>query len=461
MPNNENNNLFNNDNNNTQSNPNINFQNIQFQQLEQQNPKQTMEQIEIPQVYNEKIAKEEIQTQSKPVVEKENGVNPIVFLLSIINAIVIFVIFYATVNKNVLISVGIIIYVVILSIIFAIKDKQKSVFPTSIIIGGMLSSVICFVLSMLSEKQMDLWTYYTIACAATGMIGLIVSNMLTNLFAKAKEIKALQTIGYLLFFAALVAVPYFAYKKWPTEFYQIVFYQKNEVIADTYEEYVLKTLKARYSLNFTCDFKNKKNYKTEKNEIMSTMTCQDPNNNTISIRTLPYNESAHQYTIIDDFIENIYLKEIKETISSEVKEATGATIITTYLYPKQGCMFVGDCADCEDYYKVYKEVNDSKNRFEISSNLNLSKYLNLSNEEFVSNYINENEFKVILHIKGSYTKDSTDFTAISKQVFNILNSIGLKNNYGYEITYYDLQDNTYEVKVNKTTGQTNETKEFK
>ena len=64
-----------------------------------------------------------------------------------------------------------------------------------------------------------------------------------------KNIKALQTIGYLLFFAALLGGPYFAYQKWPTEFNQMIFYQKNEVIAETYEEYVLKTLTATLTIN--------------------------------------------------------------------------------------------------------------------------------------------------------------------------------------------------------------------
>ena len=77
-------------------------------------------------------------------------------------------------------------------------------------------------------------------------------NIITNILTNIKNIKALQTIAYLLFFALLIGGPYLAYKKWPTEFNQYIFYQQNEVVAQTYEEYVTKTLKARYGVDFNC-----------------------------------------------------------------------------------------------------------------------------------------------------------------------------------------------------------------
>lgn len=452
----------NNDNNNQ-----VNFNNeVPVSGVQPNTPPQPI--IEIPQTYYEKLEKEKEEEAAKnapvqpvPQPTEENSVTSKIIPTSLINAIVIFGIFYATVNINVLVSAATIIYITIGSIIFAIKDKKKSQFPSSVIVGGMIAAVVCFIVSMLLEGGMDLWTYYASACAITGIVGLMVSSNITKLLTDIKNIKALQTIGYLLFFAILIAGPYFAYKKWPTEFYQIVFYQQNEVIAETYEEYVLKTLKARYNIPFTCNFAEKENHKTEKNEIMTTLTCNDPNGNAINVRTIAYNETENQYTIIEDFIETIYLKEIKESISTKVKEATGATNVVTYLYPKQGCMFVGDCADCEDYYKVYSKVNDPKNRYEISSSLNLSKYLNLSNEEFISKYINQNEYKVLLHIKGNYNKDITDFTIPVNQALTALNQTGLKNNYGYEITFYEVQTGAYESKEHTEIGKTNDTKEFK
>ena len=146
----------------------------------------------------------------------------------------------------------------------------------------MLSAIVSFVISMTTE-DMDLWTYYTIASAITGFVGMIASSIITKLLTDIKTVKALQTILYLLFFIALIGGPIFAYKKYPTEFYKIVFYKKSEVVANTYEEFVLKTLNSRYNITFTCDFANKEHYKTERNELLVKMICSDENNNKINV----------------------------------------------------------------------------------------------------------------------------------------------------------------------------------
>ena len=448
MPNNENNNLESNLPNMSNQLPTVAFQTeLGMPQMNQVNNEQ-------PEQPN--IAPQPVQPK------EEGGLTKKVIPMIIINAIVIFALFYFTVNKNTLISAGVPIYIILGSIIFAILDKKKSEFPTSVVIGGMVSAVVCFVVSMLYEKQMDLWTYYTAACALTGIIGLMISNIVTSLLTNIKNIKALQTIGYLIVFALIFGGPYLAYKKWPTEFNQYIFYQQNEVVAETYEEYVTKTLKARYNVEFNCNFQNKSYHKTEKNEIMTTLTCQTSVIDTpINIRTIPYNESKVQYTIIDDFLEQVYLKEIKTLISNKVKQSTGATSVITYLYPKDKCIFAGDCADCEDYYDNYSKINDPKNRYEISSSINVSKYMGLSTEDFITKFINENEYKVILNIKGAYDKDYTDFKTLQQKTLTGLNELKLKNTYGYEINFFDTSKTSFETKVNNTIGKTNDTKEFK
>lgn len=448
MPNNENNNLESNLPNMSNQLPTVAFQT-------------ELGMPQMNQVKNEQPEQPNIDPQ--PVQPKEEGgLTKKVIPMIIINAIVIFALFYFTVNKNTLISAGVPIYIILGSIIFAILHKKKSEFPTSVVIGGMVSAVVCFVVSMLYEEQMDLWTYYTAACALTGIIGLMISNIITNLLTNIKNIKALQTIGYLIVFALIFGGPYLAYQKWPTEFNQYIFYQQNEVVAETYEEYVTKTLKARYNVEFNCDFKNKSYHKTEKNEIMTTLTCKTSVIDTpINIRTIPYNESKIQYTIIDDFLEQVYLKEIKTLISNKVKQSTGATSVITYLYPKDKCIFAGDCADCEDYYDNYSKINDPKNRYEISSSINVSKYMGLSTEDFITKFINENEYKVILNIKGAYDKDYTDFKTLQQKTLTGLNELKLKNTYGYEINFFDTSKTSFETKVNNTIGKTNDTKEFK
>lgn len=450
--------MLNNENNNLENNiPNIGVKPIPTTALQTE--------LEIPQVSNnitQVTTEPEISTQ-QPINSKENNSTSAGMIpLALVNAIVIFSMFYLTVNKNSYFIIGAIGYVLLGSIIFAIIEKQKSEFPTTILIGGIMSAVICFVVSMLHEEEMDLWTYYSIACALTGFIGLISSNIITRIMTDLKNIKALQTLGYILFFALIFGGSYLAYQKWPTEFNQFVLFKKNEVIAETYEEYVIKTLKARYNVDFTCNFDKQSLHKTERNELMKTLSCQTPAiDTTINLKIIPYSESKVQYTIIDDFLEKKYLKTIKDNISKKIKQVTEADIVTTYLYPKNTCMFTGDCADCEDYYKDYSKINDSKERYEVSSSINLSKYTNLSLEEFITKYINENEYKIILNIKGNYSKNYTDFPTLEKKILEELTKLNLKNTYGYEINFFNTSVSSLETKVHNIVGKTNDTKEFK
>lgn len=464
MPNNENENF----NNNFQQ-PNGNIPNqFQNQGMPQPMMQPQTPMMDIPQTMEQKEAEERAAQEAllaaqnpAPVVEDPNAISKFLFPLSFINAIVIFVVFYLTVNKNSLISAGILIYVILMSIIFAIKEKKKSCFPSSVLIGGMISAVICFVVSMLYEEGMDLWTYYTITSAASGFIGLVAGNIITKVLTDLKNIKALQTIFYVLFFAALIGGPYLAYQKFPNEFNKLVFYKKEEVIAETYEEFILKTLKNRYNLEFTCNFNKKERFKNEKNQIMIGQKCYDPNNNEIAVTAIPYNEGSNQYTVIDTFIDKIYLDDIKANIVKKIQTLTSAKEVLVYFYPKENCSFIGDCTDCEEYYERYEKENDSKRRYEASTKLDFSKYINLSEEEFITKYINENNFKIIIKIRGSFNKNVYDFTSVTSQILTDLNSVGLKNTYGYEVYFSNYSKENYEVDVYETKGKTNDTQEFK
>lgn len=462
MPNNENNNFR-----NDFQEPNGNIPN-QFTNREIPQPMIQQPMMDIPQTMEQKEAEARAKAEAElaamqpaPVVDNTNTISKLLFPLSIINAIVTFVIFYLTVNKNSLISAGILIYVILMSIILVIKEKKNSCFPSSILIGGMITAVICFIISMIFEESMDLWTYYTIAAAATGFIGLIIGNIITKMLTDIKNIKALQTIFYVVFLAAVIVGPYLTYQKFPTEFNKLVFYKKEQVIAQTYEEFVIKTLKNRYNLDFTCKFAEKERFKNEKNQIVIGQKCYDPNNNEISVIAIPYNEGANQYTIIDTFIDKIYLNDIKDKIAKNVQTLTSAKEVLVYFYPKENCTFIGDCIDCEEYYERYEQEQDLNKRYEVSKKLDYSKYINLSDEEFISKYINENNFKVIIKIRGSFNKNVYDFTSVTNKILEDLNNQGLKNTYGYEIYFSNYSKENYEVNVFETKNKTNDTQEFK
>ena len=125
---------------------------------------------------------------------------------------------------------------------------------------------------------------------------------------------------------------------------------------------------------------------------MAKLSCVDENDNLVFVTTTAFNEGATQYTVTDNFLDILYFNEIKAEIAKKIQNVTSATEVVVYLFPKENCTFIGDCADCDEYYASYKKENDSANRYKVSSKLDYSKVIGLSNEEFIKNHI-----KLIMH----------------------------------------------------------------
>ena len=428
-----------------------NVNSINMPQMDNSLPQQTNIQPEM------NVQQNPAQPQTQPT---DNSVSAKMLPLCIVSAAVIFAALYTTVNINSLIIVAIPAYIYLGAIIFAIIDKKKSEFPLALMIGGILTAAISFVISMVEEEAMDLWTYYAIGCAISGFVGMILANIVTKLLTGIKEIKALETIFYVAIIALTLAGPFLAYKKWPTEFNRIVLYKQTEVVAETYEEFVTKTLKGRYNIDFTCDFENAGKYKTEKKELMYKTYCTDTNKNKTLVTTIAYNEGAIQYSVQDDYLEVLYLNDVKKAISSKIK-LIGATNITILLYPEKNCSFVGDCAPCDEYYEIYSTENNTEHRYSVSRELNLSKYIGLTDEEFVDKYLNQNKYKYIISVKGTFGTHNVDYNNYVNQILTVLNESGYKNTYGYEISFSNYKEEHYDTKIYEVKGKTNNEQVFK
>ncbi len=415
--------------------------------------------IEIPQAYYDKVAAEQHEKFLKEQEEKEQmqkrlankgSLNKLISLV-IVNALLIFGLLYSMINFNSLIIIGIPVYIVILAIIEVVRSKNNSDQPLANLIGGMLVAVVTFVISMVRESEMDLWTYYAIASAIISFLGFLISTIITKIFTDFKSIKALSAVGIILFFALIIGGPFYFYKKYPEEFFKIVFLKQTEVHAETEEEFILKTLKNRYSVEFTCNNEKVRHYINQYSQKITKRTCYDSSQREVNVFSTTYNESENQFIISDDYMDIIYLTEFKTKLSNTLKSNTGANSVKLYLYPEKNCTFVGDCAECDEYFESYDEENDFSNQFNNSTQLNLSNYLNKNVLDFVNDY----KFKYIINVLGNYTETS-DFNAIINTVLTSLNSSGLKNNYGYDIKITD--ENTlqgyelirYEVKGQKT-----------
>lgn len=424
--------------------------------------------IEIPQEYYDKLAVEQQEKQQAEIqkeaarqesVELSNSLNKLLFF-AVLNAIIIFVSLYLTVNKTIYAFLAIPILVIIFSIFSSLKNKKDSQYPSSVMVGGIIVAIITFIISITKEQEMDLWNYYAMAGAAIGFIGLIISSIINKIIVAPKEITGIQGLGYLIFFAALIGGPIYLSLNYREEFYRLVLHTQVEVVAETESDFIIKTLKARYNTDFTCNEKSVKNEFDDSTKRKQTRrTCQDKNNNQITVLSIAYNEGSKQYIVRDNYLDTLFLNSHKTLISESITSTTGASATDVYLYPKENCLFYGDCKDCDSYWEEYSQIYNVDNQYKSSSKHNFSNFLN----EDAKTFINSNEFTYIIEIKGSFNSYSTDYSSIINNTLSKLNQLGYKNNYGYVISLYNEESNLngfetssliYKVKGEATSDKT-------
>jgi hypothetical protein len=396
-----------------------------------------------------------------PLAENEGTAGPLI-LAAIINALAIFGIIYGYLNINKLIIFALPAFIVVLTIIFAIKQKSKSAYPQGILVGGILAAIASFGLSILYMEQSDLYMYYTIVSVATGVLGIILSSIITTLLTDIKNVKALKTIGYLIIIGAYVGVPFYLYKAYPEELFKYVFFEQIEVVAETEDEFILKTLKNRYGENFTCDVTKIKHAIDQKKQRMTIRPCTSANGTEITVQSFEYEPSLVQYTIIEDYLDKRYFNQLKEELETKVVQSTMASSVQISLYSSENCNLVADCVDCEDYLKNKNELNDRKNQYEASTKLNFQKDLTINAVDFANN----GKYKYVITINGNYAGyQSAAFDDVINKTLTTLNSYGVKNTYGYEITIKSGQslggNETYNTEVYKVKGEASDDKTFK
>lgn len=432
MPNNENNNNFFDlpkENNGTLNQPSIPV-------TPPQEPPVNQNIIEIPQSYYDKVEQEQKQKEldeAKRIEEQQvqreaSKEMQGIFLFALINAFIIFGFIYTTVHYSMWTFLGIPILIIVLSIYFAIKDKKNSNYPSSVMVGGIICAIVSFIISMINEEQADLYMYYTIATAAIGFLGFFTSSIVTKIITNFKEIKALESIGYILYFVALIGVPYYCANKYHEEFYRIVFRNQVEVQAETEEDFVKRTMKARYGIEYTC--KNKKHYINEQSrkEIVRE-ECKDQNGIVFDITSVAYNEGSVQYVVKDTYLDVIAINPIKEKLTNKIKSATQASSVTVSLYPEENCFFFADCAECDEYYENYQRENDINRQYQVSQSINFEKYLKDS-----SKLLEDTNFKYVINVKGPFSPGT--YQQVVDNVIKALNDSGYENKYGFVINVY-------------------------
>ena len=431
-------------------------------------PREGMSKIEIPEEYANRNMQNELTGTPVPAeAPVENTAGPML-LMTIFNGLAILGITYAYLNYNKMLIVGLPIFVVIMAIIFAIKDKKKSDHPQGLLIGGIVSGAIMFLLSMVKPEQSDLLMYYTIVAVATGVIGTIISSSITTLIADFKNIKALQTIGYLILFAALIAAPYIIYQKFPEEVHKYVFFEQIDVVAETEEEYILKTLKNRYGENFTNindDENDEKEDDTlhqinQQNQRLTRYQYESETGVKINVDSIEYEPSKLQFTIVDDYLDQRYFNQLKEDLASKIKGSTGVSSVKVSLFSDKNCNFIADCVECDEYYKKKEDYDDIHKMYETSTKLNFQKDLTINSIDFVNN----GKYKYVFVITSNYSGyQVSSYNDLINKVLVSLNNNKVKNTYGYEIILrnVDAVSGGYGKEVYKVKGSASDDKTFK
>ena len=413
--------------------------------------------IEIPQEYYDKLAKEKaakeklqqealIKEQNNQEIKRSSGK----FIFNILlNALVIFAILYLMVNYNKLLILALPLYFIFYTFIKAKQEKKECTASISLLIGGIVSAVICFVVAgFVDENLREYYDYYAIASVACAFIGLIISNIITQLVTNKENVKALQTLAYLGFFIILFGGSYLLYLKFPEQILHYVFMERTEVIAETEEEFIIKTLKNRYGVTFTCQ--KAKNHIDGQNQKFTTRICADSNNREINVTSTEYNQNEVLYTVQDEYLDIIFLNDVKASLAEKVKAVTNANNVSVSIYPKEYCSFVGDCVDSDSYYENYQEENDRNKLFENSKKINFTKYLDGSAEAFINDY----GFGFQIAVYGNYNGLLTaDYEKVVESILGVLNSSGYQNKNGYEITLRnsdELKQIMYKVTGSKT-----------
>ncbi len=408
--------------------------------VEEQNPTpENKPIIEIPQEYYDKLEKERQEKEEAAKVEaqkaeEEQAVNEKsnkIFLGAFLSAIVFLILLYLMVNKNHLFIVGLPIYIIVFAAIKASSEKSESTAPMSILIGGIIAVALAFVGSLVIKAQEDFFKYATTASIALALVGTILASITTNLIAKKGETKALGTIGYLLFYVVLFGGSFFAYKKFPEQVLKYVFNEKNTIVAVTEEEFINKTLKNRYGIDFICD-QEFHNYIDEDNNRVKKTTCHDSSGVEFEVTSYEYSVKDVEYIVQDTYVDAKFLSDVKSEIANEVKLLTNANSVSVLIYPEKYCAFVGDCvAETEQYLGNIEEESKTENRYNYSKNLDLKKYMNLSPQEFV----NEFGMGYSITLYGSYSGlVDSKYLDTTTSVLNNLNTSGYKNKNGFMIT---------------------------
>ena len=409
------------------------------------------EKIEIPQEYYDKLEKEKQERLAKQeeISKQEEATkgSGSTFVLIIINALIIFALLFAMVNYSHYLIFAFPVYILIGTISSCKSKGKESNFNVAILVGGMISAVVSFIVTMINEDLTDTYIYYAFASFVVAFLEYVLSTIITKIMIDKENVKAVQTIFYLLIVGAMIGVPYYFYNTKKADFMKIVFQVREDEVANTEEEVILGTLKNRYKQDFTCNGKVSNHIDSFTHHRFTERTCSVDGIEFTVLSTI-YDEVNNKYIIKDGLLDELYIVKAKEELAAKIKSVSEAKLVEISLYPENKCYFIGDCESNKNYEK---EMNID-NLYKYSKELKLDNYIGLSKEEFINNY----KFRLMVSIKGDYGAYGEDtLKEIVDQILNVLNSIKYKNTSGYIVEIRDAKAYSTIYRVNGKTNSEN------
>ncbi len=426
-------------------------------QVESKVNNSSQEKIEIPVEYYQKIEKEK-QERLKKLEEEERKNEEVkgsgaTFIQIILNALIFFGLLYFMINTSKYAIFAIPGYIVLVSIFTSISKKKENNYNVTVLVGGMLLALICFIVAMSNKEKEDLFIYYALASAVVGFVGYVLSSIICKLICDSKNIKALETIFYILILAAMVGAPYYFYTNYKEDFIRYVFNEENVIEATTEEEFIISNLKNRYHLDVTCSG-GVKNYMDQiYKRIVTSRTCNIADRD-VTVNSIAYDTTNVEYIVKDSLLDDLYIKDIKKELKDKIADMVNSNKVTISLYPDNKCYFIGDCEnDSNDKNSNYKNEIKIENLYTYGRELELEQYLNLSKEEFFNKY----GFRIYILVKADFLVLDTNYLEnLTNSIIDLLTKNGYKNVKGFEIILEDSEtlENVYHIKGNANSDQT-------
>ena len=403
-----------------------------------------------------------INNQTNEDNHNNNKTNKTLIPYIVISIIVSILSFTLSINKEPILLLILPIYIILFSIIDSCIHKKGSNFSLAILIGNIIATILCFVLTLLFKEKEDIYMHYAICYGTTSIIGYIITSIINWIISDFKNIKPAQFIGLLIVSGGLGYGVFYVYNKYPDKINKLLFYKKVEVVATTEKDYIIKTLNNRYNTNFICDTDINKevdklsirtlqkisNFQDKNKRRAKSRYCLSDNNELVIVNSIEYNPNKVQYIIQDNYVDKAILDLVKESLSLALQAVSRTNTVQISLYPKEGCLFVGDCIECDEYYSNYEKEYNIDNQYNYSYKLDLTKKISLSGVDFVNDY----QFKIRINYIGNYSNSSKDLlNNIVHNSLNKLNELGYKNNYGFEINFMDsslMNKTVYKVQGN-------------